>query len=304
MFREIYSCYYTTLAKILSKAVMHPITNQELLKIVEENAFSESMLSILPALSEEKWQLLKDGRTPVKNKPTMPLTKLQKAWLNAVLRDPRFSLFREEFPSFEGIEPLFLPEDVCVFDCCADGDPYQSDEYKQNFRTILRSLREHKLLRITAKDKNGNTYCKTALPKFLEYSGKDDKFRLITGDEGSGPTWNLARILSCEILEEGSKREANLKTCSRGKGEKVCLVTEIIDERNSLERALLHFAHFEKEAERISKNRYRMLLWYDREDETEVLIRVLSFGPFLLVTEPESFVNQIKERLARQKAYP
>ena len=37
-------------------------------------------------------------------------------------------------------------------------------------------------------------------------------------------------------------------------------------------------------------------------DETEIVIRVLSFGPYVKALEPESFVNLIKERLISQKS--
>ena len=40
----------------------------------------------------------------------------------------------------------------------------------------------------------------------------------------------------------------------------------------------------------------------DRFDETEIVIRVLSFGPYIKVLEPECFVNLIKERLISQKS--
>ena len=40
----------------------------------------------------------------------------------------------------------------------------------------------------------------------------------------------------------------------------------------------------------------------DRFDETEIVIRVLSFGPYVKVLEPESFANLIKERLISQKS--
>ena len=36
--------------------------------------------------------------------------------------------------------------------------------------------------------------------------------------------------------------------------------------------------------------------------KTEILIRILSFGPVLKVIEPETMVRQIRERLARQEA--
>ena len=36
-------------------------------------------------------------------------------------------------------------------------------------------------------------------------------------------------------------------------------------------------------------------------DETEILIRILSFGPVLKVIEPEDMVARIRERLAQQR---
>lgn len=75
-----------------------------------------------------------------------------------------------------------------------------------------------------------------------------------------------------------------------------------IDCRNVLERVLLHFAHFKKTAERIDKDRYTITFYYDKEDETEVVIRVLSFGPLVKATEPEHFINLIKQRLISQKS--
>ncbi len=64
---------------------------------------------------------------------------------------------------------------------------------------------------------------------------------------------------------------------------------------------MLHFAHFEKSAERKEGNSYILRLKYYESDETEIVIRVLSFGPYVKVSEPQSFVQLIKERLNLQK---
>ena len=65
---------------------------------------------------------------------------------------------------------------------------------------------------------------------------------------------------------------------------------------------MLHFAHFEKQAERAENNKYILRLKYYENDETEIVIRVLSFGPYVKVLEPQGFVNLIKERLISQKS--
>ena len=43
-----------------------------------------------------------------------------------------------------------------------------------------------------------------------------------------------------------------------------------------------------------------MTVTYDREDETEMVIRILSFGPMVRVTAPQHFTELIRERLKKQ----
>ena len=58
IFNEIYSAYYNAVAKIISAIISGNADEKSLNKIVEENAFGESMFSILPSLKSEKWQLV------------------------------------------------------------------------------------------------------------------------------------------------------------------------------------------------------------------------------------------------------
>ena len=56
-----------------------------------------------------------------------------------------------------------------------------------------------------------------------------------------------------------------------------------------------------KETKRLDNKRYRVTLKYDRRDRTEMVIRILSFGPTIRVTEPESFISLLRERIEKQK---
>ena len=127
---------------------------------------------------------------------------------------------------------------------------------------------------------------------------KDDKFRLIAAGNPVGGTYNLGRLKSCVrfcvVLTKGKMKPRTNEIRE--------VVFELVDERNALERVLLHFAHFEKEAEKTGENKYLVTLRYDHDDETEILIRILSFGPMIKVLSPNSFVKQIKERLLKQKS--
>ena len=298
IFSELYGAYYNAVAKILRAAVDHPVTNTELREIVTDNAFGESLLTIEPALKESQWPLLKeDGTALVQNIPTMPLTTLQKQWLNAISLDPRIRLFSDESPSFPDVEPLFTPEDIVVFDRYSDGDPFTDPNYIARFRLILDAIRNRYPLDIVIQSRRSNTTRVHVLPKYLEYSEKDDKFRLICIGHRHRGIINLGRILSCEPYTEPFTEN----TAAESSAAQSRITFELYDERNALERVLMHFAHFEKRAEK-ADGYYLLHIKFHRDDEPEIVIRVLSFGPTVEVLDSEHFKQLIINKLKSQKS--
>ena len=298
IFHEIYSVYYQAVAKILERVQQGQVSYEELGRIVSQTAFAESSLTILPSLQKGEWQLLtSDGKTPIVHRPTMPLTLLQKQWLKALTLDPRFRLFGIELPGLEDIAPLFTPEDFVVYDRYGDGDPYEDEGYIARFRLILRAIREKRPLRLQIRNRKGSLVWVRGYGQRLEYSEKDDKFRLLLTDRRNDSIINLARITDCSLLPVGA-----LPAHRMNKKQALELTLRIRNERNTLERCLLHFAHFKKRVERIDRLHYILYLSYDREDETEVLIRILSFGPFVEVLGPATLREQIIARLKTQKS--
>ncbi|MDD3429345.1 MAG: WYL domain-containing protein [Oscillospiraceae bacterium] len=296
LFNEVYGSYYNVVAAILAEAVDGGLTDSRINDIVREKAFGESILRIPMSLHDGSWTLLThDNTTPLKHTPTMPLTLLQKRWLKSLLSDPKIRLFSPDEKGLADIEPLYTENVFCYFDRYSDGDPYDDPQYVRHFKTILSALHEKRKLKITFTGRFGNPHSWQCIPYKLEYSSKDDKFRVLTASPKNTLTINVARIRSCELLEPWCEEEYRPKAF-----EKKTLVLELKDERNALERVMLHFSHLEKETIRLDSSNYRLTLHYDLEDETELLIRVLSFGPMLKVTSPQSFIDKIKERLNMQ----
>lgn len=299
IFSELYSVYYNTVAEILKAAIDHPLGKNEMRRIVEERAFGESILNIEPSLMEGRWQLLRqDGTTPIQSVPSMPLTTMQKRWLKAISLDSRIRLFQDELIEFPDVEPLFTEEDICIFDKYADGDNYRDGAYIKNFRRILDALRNRYPLSIDVLNRRGHRTCIVLMPEYLEYSEKDDKFRLIGSGCRLGRTVNLGRIIRCERYTGQSVISSNERKRQRPRS----VQFELVDQRNALERVLMHFAHFEKQAEQIGDQRYKVTIYYDKDDETEMVIRILSFGPMVKVTAPVHFINLIRGRLIQQKS--
>lgn len=294
LFHEVYGSYYQTVSAVLREACKGTLTKKRLHELVQAHAFGESFLNIPDGLTGERWKLLhQDMSTELVNEPERPLTLLEKQWLRALLLDPRIRLFMPDMHGLEKVRPLFTPDMFVFFDRYGNGDSYHDPDYISHFRAILTALREKKDLNISFE---GARMQKSVVvtPQFLEYSEKDDCFRLIAAGPRGNWTIRLSRVLDCSIVE-------NSHTYPMRPAKRETLCFELEDTRNALERVLLHFSHLEKETKRLDGMHYRVTLHYDRADETEMIIRLLSFGPMIHVTEPPQIVARMQQRIDRQR---
>ena len=297
LFHEIYGSYFNVVSEVLKEACSNNLTYKRLHEIVRNKGFGESALGIPTALIGGEWSLLtSDLKTPVKHPPSMPLTLLQKRWLKALMNDPRIKLFGVSVEGLEEIRPLYSQDTIHYFDRYLDGDPFGEKNYISHFRCVLTAIKEKQILEVCFIGGHGLHIRRICFPWHLEYSSKDDKFRLIATAGQNTLTINIGRIKTVKAHGRPYKEPLPPKIQMNS------LVLELIDERNALERAMLHFSHLEKETTYLNENRYHITLRYDRDDETELLIRVLSFGPMLRVISPDSFISLIRERLVKQKS--
>lgn len=301
LFHEIYGCYYRAVAQMLNLAIEGGLTEKKMYEIVAETAFEESSLIMIPALKKQEWQLLDENlHTPLKHTPDMPLTILEKRWLKTILLDKRVKLFLEPVPEnaeLADTDPLFFPEDIVYFDRYVDGDDYDDPAYIANFRLIRQAIAERRKLKVTFLNSREQKRCEILEPVQLEYSDKEDKFRVLCADRQSIKTVNLGRIVQCELLEDTFPENVRLK-----EREKKVLKFILTDERNALERAMMKFSHYKKEVERRDAENYLVTLEYDVDDETDVLIQILSFGSYIEVTAPDRMREELRKRMERQMA--
>jgi len=306
LFSEVYGTYYNTMAKILEKALNEQLTADGLYSCIMENAYSESVVPITDAIEKERWQFLKFNREKnqlspvVKNNPEMPLTNLQLQYLKALLHDKRIRLFDLDFDYFEkqlaDVEPLWQPGDYDVFDKYDDGDDFEDASYKKRFRMILDAKQNNLTLDFTLRNRHGKEFKVTGIPEKIEYSEKDDKFRVMLAGHTQTHTINLGRIVALKYADIPQKQAYS----DAWDADRDTIVLELTDERNALERVSLHFANLKKKTTKIGDNKYRIELEFSRDDETEMVIRLLQFGPVIKVLEPIYIVGEIQKRLGIQ----
>ena len=373
LFSEVYGCYFTVVRSILEQAE-GGLTRAEIESMVLTDGFYDSAFHLLPKLFSGEWNLMEqrtDGKyysKLISKDLTRPMTDLEKGWLKALLFDKRIHLFvnSEEAAALsealKEVSPLFLQSDFHYYDSAADGDPYWEEKYINNFQKILKACENQSPLFILYESGKQNRTKRLVIPYKLNYSSRDDKFRLLgvtcqRDGQFKKTTLNLARILAVEPSAESSvnssakisvkssaetlakssaKTSVNSSTETLAKSsaevsfkssaetsagssilnipkpfplykffrETICkepIILEISKERNGLERCMLQFASWEKQTEYDEEsNCYICRIYYDGEDETELLVRVLSFGPVVRVLGPVNFLAQIKERVRNQ----
>lgn len=317
IFSELYGAYYRTAAKILAR---DEITESDIYNTISEEAFSDSALFIpqklVPKNGISDWGLLssKDGKSFVSvltNKPRNIITELQKRWLKAQLSDPKFRLFLAEGTAekldkrLENIKPLF---DISMFrstDVFSDGDPYTDENYIRNFRTIVNAITAKEVLDIEFLSGKNDRKHGHFLPLKLEYSRKNDKFRIYCAAyrdrHWSNGLINLGRVISVRNTKHKAEYEIDMTEYFSQRKCAEPVTVEITPERNGVERFMMEFATYEKYTERdLETGVCTVRLWYDKADETELLIRLLSFGPVIEIKSPQSFRKLAAERIHKQ----
>lgn len=315
LFSEIYSRYYELVSRLLMEP---PLDRRELEQFVSDHGFGESILHLLPKLTrQDGWRLLEQSeggyyRTRLLHPPKRALSLLEKAWLKTVLLDPRASLFLdlEEqqalMDALEDVEPLYGAVAIKYFDRYLDGDPYLDPSYRERFRLILDAMRDRTILKIVYPGKGSRIIAGQYAALKLEYSQKDEKFRLYAARIMEGRLYgccvlNLAKVLDVRTVDNSYDGKMDLERMFKANRCDEPVVIEISKERNALERVMIEFSTYEKHSIYNSETETATCeIYYSKLDEAEVLIKLLSFGPVVRVVGPERFVEMVRERVKTQ----
>ena len=352
LFEEIYGCYYQITARILAKAFAHPVTAGRMREMALRYGYQESGSAVADRLTGGQWPFLQpaeedaeengngsQSRRKIAYRPilrnegflqpgALPLTRLQKAWLRALLSDRRIGLFLTDdeihlLSQWLGEEEaLYRQEDFYYYDQYLDGDGYEEGRYRENFRYILQAMETKQPLQVVYESRPGQIWEGYVACGQLQYSARDDKFRLccLTGRDAClqrrrQTFFNVEKIKECSVCPQAVPGDISrflaggfftgaFLTGGFPAGEEKSrrwVEIAISRERNGLERCMLHFASYEKHTRyEEEEGRYICRIYYDPADETGLLIDVLSFGPVIEVLGPAGFLGQVRKRVKMQ----
>ena len=200
------------------------------------------------------------------------------------------------------------PEVFHCYDQYTEGDPYTAPSYRRHFQTLLTAIKNRQYVHISYQSEKGNRITHHYLPLKLEYSAKNDRFRLLAVSKSQRhsafiQTLNLRGVTDAALLPLYDEEDYDFEKVIRKSYYQQPVRLLIKNQRNALERTMLHFSNYEKRTKKIDEDTWECLIYYNRSMETELLIEILSFGPAVKVIGPDSFVALIKERLRRQAAH-
>lgn len=290
LFNDYSNMFFGISGYLLYLAELRKITTQDVTDMLiacRSNVTKEEVTDFLESKSNKL--LRDDGTTVLKNRPVMPMSTLQKRWLKALSLDPRFKLFGEEQEGLDDVDPLFTPREYERYDSFNDGDPYNKEAYIENFRTIVKAIKEETTLNISVRTRSGHRRKVLMLPSKIEYSDKDDKFRVL----GSGDKVNIKNIITAEKSEKKISHASDDDYVSRCE-----VVFTLIDP--DIDEVMNYFSHFAKEVRKVSDKDYEVKLYYLPDDETEIIVRLMTFGPSIKVLSPSTFKEIMKSRINKQ----
>ena len=316
LFSEIYGTYFRIAAKLLEKQVTDEKTVRE---TVRREGFRDSVLFLPQKLipGDEDWGLfhrLPDNSLEriTKNAPVKVLTRLQKMWLRAKLSDPRIRLFMDEDTltalekKLADVPPLYKREQFGFIDRFSDCDDFLYKRYTEVFRTALTAVKRRSIVYIEFTSGHGKRMGGKFVLLKMEYSPKNDKFRaycyLLRNDRvKSSGIINIGRINKIADTGRVFRTPVSMESYFLSRKCSSPAVIRVTPERNGVERFMLEFASYEKHTVRdLETGEYTVELWYDRQDETELLIQLLSFGPVVEITGPKHLREQARLRVQKQ----
>ncbi len=333
LFDEVKNRYFQLVGRLINEAI-DGRRAAELVELIEAEEFEQKILdkeqrpftelvlnqarqasenfNLLQEREGKFYPILTTGaRLPV----PIRLTKIEQAWLKALIAEPKLKLFLNPTlyakleVAFAMSETPFQSEYLEVTNLTELPEILDFEGYQQNIQLILEALLEEKAIRYSNRDRRGNLYQdQLALPINLEYSLLDERFRvsLYSLDEQRPVMANLWTMFAVKVVEQVPEldRETAQKLMVQQKYAAAPIVLEVFDQKGAMERCFMCFSGLERTARILGEARYELQLNYYLFEEENILRKLLSLGPYVKVLAPQriraAMITQIKAALELQ----
>lgn len=239
----------------------------------------------------------------------LPLTSIETQWICNVLSHPLAKCFLSDSEiacvlDRLGEIDLFDVNSVVLHDQYIGVDNfYQTPNFGETIKNIIMAIRENRMIKIKYQSQYGRQSNYVCAPVYIEYSKRDNRIRIRAVSKSDVvKTFNLERILDVAVMEDFFDKDASQQVVENDiKENERELVIFFNETKNVPDRILTEFSCFKKKCIKWGSERYRMTLYYDKEDTREILVRLLSYGPLINVFDDTGDVrHELIERLEHQ----
>ena len=179
------------------------------------------------------------------------------------------------------------------------GDSLKNNEIRNNILILEKAILNNKYIKYSSKNRNGDIFeNKIAYPYKIEYSIKNNKYRLIIFFDNRAIKINIDSITNIKILEERDvleKEKIQIQDFIKNrKNIGAPLVLKIEDNNNTLDRCFNLFSAYDKKYYYDTDNNLILNIYYHNFDEAEIVRDILSLGKSVIVLEPKKIRDNKK----------
>ncbi|MDE6579636.1 MAG: hypothetical protein K2K41_03795, partial [Ruminiclostridium sp.] len=243
-----------------------------------------------------------------------PLTDLEAKWLLTLLNDDKAKMFFSDMERIavkntileekKDISP-FKTESIVYFDRYYRYCDFEAEGAR--LKTVIKAMNNAKALKIRYLSLHGNVVSGEFKPLAVEYSKRDDVFRVILRASVNNTPFtmvlgNIEEMIitdtDYDIAHAAEELEKNLEHNRKS------VVIEFYDRRNLADRILSELSPCEKICSYDPETElYTLTVFYQRDDELEMVIRLMGYGSEISIKDTEHPIyREIRKRLLLQKA--
>ncbi len=248
------------------------------------------------------------GEAPL-YRDVMPLTRLERRWLRSLAEDVRIGCFLGEAER-EVVQDFFKTDRPLPLKRIRYFDQRQipAEQGKREAmvaRRLLEAIHCRRLVWLRYHTRKDTWVTGCFRPVLLEFSRKNNRFQgyFQSCRTGGVLAMNLCGIQDLALKEKHFEWEEAREALERYWEEnRKSVEVEFFNVRNLADRLLTELSPWEKRCVYDkSSGKYRLTLFYQANDENELVIRLMGYGPDLRVADPEhSICRAMRERIRRQ----
>lgn len=243
----------------------------------------------------------------------VPLSTIEQRWLLTVINDSKFQLFfsDEEINELRKLLKEFgqkvfpLPMDKVVFFDRFHFSEKNTEREATVLATLLEGIYDQRTVRIKYHTMKKQVKIGIFKPIILEFSKRNNRFQGFFQECGSEKiyTMNVSRIESVVETNNTFDYEKALQDLVSFREEDMTsFEVEFYNVRNMVDRILTEFSPWKKQCSHDAETGlYRLKIFYQKQDEIDLVIRLLSYGANLRFIDKEhSIYKEILSRMNRQ----